>query len=105
MERLTWKEDNVNLSSLIKNEVGATRKLMQHIECLKQEGDFPSEASNFRHNTITRVIYINFKGSSMSSRDLCTNPSPGLAGSSESPGRHSQQLTPVESFKRVIKRN
>ena len=103
--------ENGNISSLMKNEAGEIRNTMQCIECLKQEGEFPSEASKFRHNTISRESHIDFKGSSIgtkiliSSGDLSTNLSSGLAGSSGSSGRHSQQLTPVESFGRSVKRD
>ena len=95
----------------MKNEVGEIRNLMQHVDHLKQEWDFPSEASKFRHNKISRESYVEFKGSPidtkmlLSSRELSTNPLPGLYGSSGLSGRNSQQLNPVESFERSIKRD
>ena len=95
----------------MKNETVEICNLMQCIEHLKQEGDFPSEEHKFRCNEITRESCTNFKVSSIgtknlqSSVDLSTNPPTGLARSSASSARHSQQLTPVEYFKRVIKRD
>ena len=41
---------------------------MHFIECLNQKREFPSEASKFRFNTITRESYLNFKHSS----NVCT---------------------------------
>ena len=38
LEILTWKEDNVDLSALMKNGVGEILNLMHHIEHLKQKG-------------------------------------------------------------------
>ena len=70
LESVTWKDDNSYLSSLINNEVGDILNLMQHIEHLKQKGEFPSEAHNFRHNIITQESYLDFKGSS-----ICTKKS------------------------------
>ena len=95
----------------MKNEVGEIRNLMQHVECLKQEVEFPSEPHEFRRNETTRESHIKLKGSPestkilQSSGDLSTNHPPGLSGSSGSSGRCSQQPIPVESFKRSIKRD
>ena len=43
LESLTWKEENGDLPSLIKSEVGAIRNLMHHIAHMKKEGEFTSE--------------------------------------------------------------
>ena len=70
LESLEWEEENGDEQSLEKNEIGEIRNLIQHIEYLKQEGGLPSEASKFRHNTITRESYINYKGSRIGTKML-----------------------------------
>ena len=100
--------DNGDLSWSTKTEVGEIRNLIQHIEHLKQERRFPSEASKFRHDTIIRKSYMNFKRSSIgtkllrSSWCISTNPPLGLAGSSGSSGINSQQLTIIQENKHVL---
>ena len=65
LESLTWKEDNRDISSLMKFEVGEIHNLMRYVEHIKQKGEFPSETSKFRFNTITQESYFNFKYSSI----------------------------------------
>ena len=82
---------------------------MQHVNYLKQERDSAFEEFKFQDNTLTRKDYINLRGSKISteilkaSRDLSTKPPQVLAESYGSSGRHLQQITYIESFKRNIK--
>ena len=53
VEDLRWREDNGYLAPLMKNDIGKFHILKNCPAYLKLKGDFPSEASNLRHNNIT----------------------------------------------------
>ena len=97
-----------HISELMTSEVDKVRSLKNCITCLKIKGDFSSEARELRHKTITLDHWEDFVSDLTITRILQStgcitfNPPPGLAGSSR---RSSHQLTPVESLKRIIKRD
>ena len=53
LEKLEWKEDNVDVSKLEPFEVSMIRSLKNYLSCLKVKGNFPSNPRDLRNNTIT----------------------------------------------------
>ena len=106
LEDIRWREDNGNLSPLMKIYTGKIRILKNYVAYLNLKGDFPSEGNELRHKTITLQSWNNFTRDPESTKllepsgDMPSNPPLGLSGSL---GSSSHQLTPVESFKRSIK--
>ena len=94
-----WREDNCDLSELMTSDVVKIRSLKDYITHLTTKEEFTSEANKLRCNTITLddwenfICYPNRKRLLESTREMSSNPSTGLAGSS---GSSSTQLTPVE---------
>ena len=52
LEKLTWREDNDDITNNMPNEVVKTRNLKNYKVHL-MTGKFPSESIKFRHNAIT----------------------------------------------------
>ena len=53
LEKLEWKEDNDDVSKLRSFEVGMVRSLNHYFKYLKVKGNFLSNTSDLRCNTIT----------------------------------------------------
>ena len=53
LEGIWWWEDNDDLSTLMKSDVGKIHSLENWIAYLSLKGDFPSEEKKLRHYTIT----------------------------------------------------
>ena len=93
---------------LLKSDAGKIHSLKNCITYLNLKEDFTSEPRDLRHDTIVPESWDHFRifpQSTMllqSSRDMTSNQPPELSGSS---GSSSYQLTPVEAFRRSIKRD
>ena len=106
LKELSWKEGDV-VDHLTKGEIGLIRMVEHYKNHLITTGQFPSEASIFRYNTITQESWINFvehpnaKKLLLSTGDLTRNPPPGLG----LPPNFRNSQTPAETFKKSIKRD
>ena len=108
LKLLKCKDDNGDDVYLTPSEVGRIRSLSNYDTYRQSKGDWPAGASELRYNTISIDDWEDFIHNPTSTRMLAetgnttSNPPPGFAGSSKASSR---QLTPVESFKRSIKRD
>ena len=103
---LAWKEEKGDMSHLECYQVDGIKNLMEHVEYLKQKADSFFEEDDFRHNKITQNDCVKYRSLNDSSMlNVSAKPPLCLAESSGSSGSSSYQLTPVESFKRSIKRD
>ena len=108
LKGLKSKDDNGDDVYLSPSEVGMIRSLSNYDTYRQSKRDWPEGASELRYNTIPIDDWEDFIRDPSSTRileetgDITSNPPPGFAGSSKA---SSYQLTPVESFKRSIKRD
>ena len=60
LKELKWRENNDDLSELIKSEVGKAHSLKNYVTYLKVKRCFPSEERELRCNTITLDAWEEF---------------------------------------------